>query len=105
MRYGTGSYPLKVFVISYYRSTGSTNKNFFFGNLGHIYFRFPIPNVRGFSPNFVSISPNDNFSGNSDVPRSLDTLLAQARSMLTIRVHIFASRPSDDCSDVPVGSF
>ena len=43
----------------------------------------------------------------SDVPRSLSTLLAQARSMLTIRVHIprFASRPADDCSDVPVGSF
>ena len=64
-----------------------------------------LPNVRGFSPNFVSMSPYDNFSGNSDVPRSLSTLLAQARSMLTIRVHIFASRPSDDCSDVPVGSF
>ena len=48
---------------------------------------------------------HDNFSGNSVVPRSLSTLLAQVGSMLTIRVHIFASRPSDDCSDVPVGSF
>ena len=53
----------------------------------------------------VSISPSDNFSGTSVVLRSLSTLLAQVGSMLTIRVHIFASRPSDDCSDVPVGSF
>ena len=61
--------------------------------------------VWGFSSNFVSISPKDNFSGNSVVPRSLSTLLAQVGLMLTIRVHIFASRPPDDCSDVPVGSF
>ena len=73
--------------------------------LTNFLFPYSVPNVWGFSPNFVSISLSDNFSGNSDVPRSLSTLLAQARSMLTIRVHIFASRPSDDCSDVPVGSF
>ena len=41
----------------------------------------------------MEMSPSDNFSGNSDVPRSLSTLLVQARSMLTIRVHIFASHP------------
>ena len=41
--------------------------------------------------------------GKSFVPRSLSILLAQVGSMLTIRVHIFASHPSDDCSDVPVG--
>ena len=54
---------------------------------------------------FTILSDRFYFSGNSDVPRSLSTLLVQARSMLTIRVHIFASRPSDNCSDDPLGSF